>query len=301
MGFVVEKTINVCKGKLLKLAHESTSLKCKMVLNVYIPKQFYANSTPQTKIPTIFYLSGLTCTPDNCTEKGFIQFQADKYGFTVVYPDTSPRGVSFPENCKIDPNDWSLGEGAGFYLNSDVLENFQMGKYISEELPKLLAEDISLFQNKIDFLENRSIMGHSMGGMGALNFYLNGFESANNKYISCSAFAPVANPTVVPWGQNAFNLYFKSPEEGEKLDPTLTLKNKDFNGEKLRILITAGDADPFLKNQLKIQNLVDVIKEKKIEGIDVSIESGYDHSYFFISTFIPQHCEFHAKKLGLIK
>ncbi|KAL6928197.1 hypothetical protein ACO0SA_002929 [Hanseniaspora valbyensis] len=302
MSFTVEKTIKTCRGKLLKLSHNSAALKCKMVLNVYIPKQFYENvSVAKNKIPSIFYLSGLTCTPENCTEKGFIQIQADKYGFAVIYPDTSPRNVTFPKDCKIDPNDWALGEGAGFYLDSDTLENFQMGTYISEELPQSLASSTDLFEDKIDFLNKRSIMGHSMGGMGALNFYLNSFARNSNGYVSCSAFAPVVNPTAVPWGQNAFKLYFKDYEhEGKKLDPTLILKNKDFSDKILNILISSGDADPFLENQLKPQNLIDVVTEKNIKGIRVNIEPGYDHSYFFVSTFIPEHCEFHAKKLGLI-
>ncbi|XBW37733.1 hypothetical protein QEN19_003315 [Hanseniaspora menglaensis] len=299
MSLQIEKTIAVCGGKLFKLSHESSVLKGKMVLNVYVPKQFLTTEFKK-KIPSIYFLSGLTCTPDNCTEKGFIQIQADKYGFAVVYPDTSPRNVKFSSDCGLDPEDWSLGEGAGFYLNSDILENFQMGSYISEELPQLLAAD-KLFQEKIDFLQNRSIMGHSMGGMGALNFYLKSLNNSENTYMSCSAFAPVVNPTAVPWGQNAFKFYFKDPEtEGRKLDPTLLLKNGEFSDKDINVLITTGDADPFFDNQLKTQNIIDVIKEKKIQGIDVNIESGYDHSYFFISTFVPEHCEYHAKKLGLI-
>lgn len=294
MSFNIVKEISVCKGKLYKLTHESTTVKGTMNLNLYVPP-----TASKGKIPTIYYLSGLTCTPDNCTEKGFVQFQADKFGFAVVYPDTSPRNVVWPEGANVDTSNWALGEGAGFYLNSDKFENFKMFDYICKELPKSLSE--SDFGNTIDFTDKKSVMGHSMGGMGALTLYLKGVANEISPYVSCSAFAPVANPTDCPWGVDAFNFYFKDGvKAGESLDPTLIVGSDAFKGKKLDILVTTGNSDPFFKNQLRTENFIKAVEENGIEGVSVNIEDGFDHSYFFVSTFVPQHCEFHAKKLDLI-
>ncbi|GMM39318.1 S-formylglutathione hydrolase [Hanseniaspora uvarum] len=294
MSFSIVKEIAVCKGKLYKLTHESSTVKGNMNLNLYVPSK-----TSSTKIPTIYYLSGLTCSPDNCTEKGFVQFQADKYGFAVVYPDTSPRNVTWPKDVNIDTSNWALGEGAGFYLNSDKFENFKMFDYICKELPVSLNE--SEFGKTIDFIEKRSIMGHSMGGMGALNFYLKGKLNEISPYVSCSAFAPVANPTDCPWGVDAFEFYFeKGIKAGEAIDPTLIIGSEAFKGKSLDILITTGDSDPFFKNQLRTENFIKAVEENNVQNVTINIEKGFDHSYFFVSTFVPQHCEFHAQKLGLI-
>ena len=294
MAFKIVKEIAACSGKIYKLTHESSTVKGTMALNLYVPA-----TKSNAKIPTIYYLSGLTCTPDNCTEKGFVQYQADKYGFAVVYPDTSPRNVAWPKDVEIDTSNWALGEGAGFYLNSDKFENFKMFDYICKELPTSLSE--SDFGKTIDFTNKKSIMGHSMGGMGALNFYLKGKLNEISPYVSCSAFAPVANPTDCPWGVDAFNFYFKDGlKAGEVIDPTLVIGSDAFKDKTLEILVTTGNGDPFFKNQLRTENFIKAVKENEVKGVVVNIEEGFDHSYFFISTFVPQHCEFHAQKLGLL-
>lgn len=295
MTFTVKQTIASCGGKLLKLTHQSQCTRTAMDLNVYLPKQFYRQEGASKKIPTIYYLSGLTCTPQNASEKAFWQPQADKYGFAVVFPDTSPRGDNVPD----DPaSSWDFGHGAGFYLNATrdpFMENYQMKAYVYEELPKLLSQDVELFQGKVDFLGNIAISGHSMGGMGALNGIFNYY----NKYVSCSAFAPVVSPSTVPWGKKAFSGYLQEQKEWAQYDPCELVKNVENSNEK-NILIHVGSNDPFME-QLKPALFLENVKGTSWEKhVDLNIVEGFDHSYYFISTFVPEHAKFHAKYLGLL-
>ncbi|KAL3232715.1 Serine hydrolase involved in the detoxification of formaldehyde [Nakaseomyces bracarensis] len=293
----LNKTVAVCGGKLLQLSHPSKVVSCEMDVNIYLPKQFYHDQAQ--KIPVIYYLSGLTCTPQNASEKAFWQMQADKYGFAVVYPDTSPRGEDVPS----DPEgSWDFGKGAGFYINATkqpFSKHYHMYDYIHNELPTVLNEHFDKESNgKLDFFDNIAITGHSMGGFGALSGFLKTYEE--NKYKSCSAFAPIVNPSKVPWGQKAFKGYFDNEDEGKVYDPCELVK-KVQNTHNSKILIHVGTNDPFLEKHLKPELLEEAIKGTTWDGqVEIKKVEGFDHSYYFISTFVPEHAEFHAKNLGLI-
>ncbi|CDO95293.1 unnamed protein product [Kluyveromyces dobzhanskii CBS 2104] len=294
MALKLTSTIAVCGGKLLKLSHPSSSTGTNMDINLYLPKQYYNSAESAKLIPSLLYLSGLTCSPQNASEKAFWQIQADKYGFAVIFPDTSPRG----EGVATDPEgSWDFGIGAGFYVNATeqpYSAHYNMYDYVHKELPQVLAEE---FGSKVDFFDNISITGHSMGGFGALSGYLKNI----NRYKSCSAFAPIVNPSTVPWGQKAFKGYLGEDKRiWAEYDPSDLVKTvTNVNGDK--ILIHVGTSDPFLEKHLKPHLIEDAAKGTSWEGkIEVNIEDGFDHSYYFISSFVPQHAEFHAKHLGLI-
>ncbi|CAL9735909.1 S-formylglutathione hydrolase [Monosporozyma servazzii] len=303
MSFTVNSKIAACGGQFLKLSHQSKVTKCSMDVNVYLPKQYFQRIKNESdkqptleKIPTIYYLSGLTCTPQNASEKAFWQIQADNFGFAMVFPDTSPRGDDIPTDPE---NSWDFGVGAGFYINATKTpfnKNYNMYDYVHNELPNELSKYFSE-KNIIDFLDNISITGHSMGGFGAIS----GFLQNLNKYKSCSAFAPILNPLSIQWGQKAFNGYFNDAKlEGAKYDPTeLIQRTKHIPGKE--ILIHIGTNDPFLKNQLKPELFLEKVKGTEWEShVDLQMVEGFDHSYYFISSFVPQHAEFHAKHLGLL-
>ena len=300
MSVTIKQGIASNEGKLLKLSHESTSTRTTMEVNIYLPKQFYSEKKTNNPIPTIYYLSGLTCSPQNASEKAFWQPQADKYGFAVVFPDTSPRGESV---AKDPENSWDFGIGAGFYLNATqepFSEHYHMYDYVHNELPCILNTHFNVNGvNAIDFLDNIAITGHSMGGLGALTGFLKHIDG--RKYKSCSAFAPIVNPSVVPWGEKAFSGYLGSNKSDWKQYDPCSLIKKINNKHNDKILIHVGTNDPFLKNQLKPENIIKAAKGSSWEGkIDVQFVDGFDHSYYFISSFVPQHAEFHAKNLGLI-
>ncbi|CCK73543.1 S-formylglutathione hydrolase NDAI_0G05600 [Naumovozyma dairenensis CBS 421] len=295
MAFTIKQEIANFGGKLLKLSHESISTKTTMDVNVYLPKQFFQSTSK--KIPTLYYLSGLTCTPQNASEKAFWQPQADKYGFVMVFPDTSPRGEQVPTDPE---NSWDFGHGAGFYVNAQkdpYAKNYQMFKYVHEELPNALSS-FHYFQNKIDFVKLKSITGHSMGGFGAVS----GFLKLYKDFASCSAFAPILAPSLVPWGQKAFKGYLGDEEKklwGE-YDPSVLVKSVE-NVDDKKILVHIGSNDPFLEKQLKPELFLAACKGTSWEkSIELHIVDGFDHSYYFISTFVPEHAEFHAKALGLV-
>lgn len=293
--FKVKKEIAVCGGRLLQLTHNSNSTGTSMDVNVYLPKQYYMKE--QNKIPTIYYLSGLTCTPQNASEKAFWQPEADRYGFAMVFPDTSPRG----DNVADDPEGgWDFGQGAGFYVNATqepFRKNYQMFDYVHNELPRALADHFG--PNRLDFLENISITGHSMGGLGALVGFLSHYKTG--KYKACSAFAPIMNPIKVPWGKKAFNGFLGQHENSnwDRYDPVALIQSlTPKEGEE--ILIHVGSNDPFLTENLRPDLLQDAIKDTPwSEKFSIRLVEGFDHSYYFVSTFVPEHAAFHAKHLGL--
>lgn len=274
-----------------------------MDVNVYLPRQYFERiqnepekQSKQKQIPTLYYLSGLTCTPQNASEKAFWQIQADRFGFAMVFPDTSPRGDDIPTDPE---NSWDFGVGAGFYINATKTpfnKNYNMYDYVHSELPIELSKYFN-DKNIIDFQDNVSITGHSMGGFGAIS----GFLQNLNKYKSCSAFAPILNPLNIPWGQKAFNGYFNDANlEGAKYDPTELIQHTDYIPGK-EILIHIGTNDPFLKNELKPELFLEKVKGTEwASHIDLQMVEGFDHSYYFISSFVPQHAEFHANHLGLL-
>ena len=214
MTFETKATIATFGGKLLKLSHASTSTKTPMSVYVYLPPSVaasYPSSKPAAKVPVLYYLSGLTCTPDNCAEKGFVHAAASRAGLAVVWPDTSPRGAGIAG----EDDAYDFGTGAGFYVDATVPAwrdgGYRMETYVSRELPDALAAEPSL-ADVLD-LANAGITGHSMGGHGALTIYL---ASHPGTYRSVSAFAPIANPTACPWGQKAFGGYLQSGVEEAK-------------------------------------------------------------------------------------
>ncbi|KAH3900556.1 probable S-formylglutathione hydrolase [Saccharomycodes ludwigii] len=299
--FKTNAEIATCGGKLLKLTHDSKETGTQMDVNIYLPKQYYDKSKKEcheSKIPTLYYLSGLTCTPNNASEKAFWQLQADKYGFTVVFPDTSPRGG---DEVPDDKNDWSFGKGAGFYLNATepkYAANYRMYDYVHKELPSLLQQEFGS-DGKLDFIKNKSITGHSMGGYGAISGFLKNYGA----YKSCSAFAPICNPSVVGWGIKCFSNYLGSDNKAawKQYDPCDLVKVVKSTNASDKVLIHVGTKDPFLNEHLRPELLLNASKGTTWEGkFDINLVDNFDHSYYFISTFVPEHAEFHAKHLGLL-
>jgi len=238
----------------------------------------------------LFYLSGLTCTGDNCAEKGGFQGPASKKGIAVVYPDTSPRGV----NIKGEDDSYDFGSGAGFYVDATQTPwstNYKMYSYITSELPSSL---FSHFSDELDG-EKVSITGHSMGGHGALTLFLKN----PGMYKSVSAFAPICNPSACPWGEKAFKGYFGEGDKGKWAEHDATELIGKYEGPELDILIDVGTGDNFYKQkQLLPENLLEAAKKAgKEEGVRVRWQEGYDHSYFFMSSFAEDHVEHAAKYL----
>lgn len=284
MSFRTVASIPNFGGTLLKLAHDAKSTGCEMKVNVFLPPQ-----AKDSKVPVLFYLSGLTCTPENCTEKGFFQAHAADKGIAVVYPDTSPRGIGLPG----EDDSYDFGSGAGFYVNATKdpwSKNYNMYDYIVNELPESLFKE---FGEKLD--DSRvSITGHSMGGHGALTVFLKN----PGKYKSVSAFAPISNPINAPWGQKAFEGYLNSKDEWADYDASELIKK--YSGPSPDILIDVGTGDNFYKQkQLLPENLLDAAKDSpEYKGkVNVRFQPDYDHSYFFISSFAKDHVDHAAKYL----
>ncbi|KAH6681925.1 Alpha/Beta hydrolase protein [Halenospora varia] len=284
MSFKTTATIASFGGKLLKLTHQSSTVGCEMALNLYLPPQA---STTTHKIPVLFYLSGLTCTGDNCAEKGFFQYGASQKGIAVVYPDTSPRGLKIAG----EDDAYDFGSGAGFYINATQAPwstNYKMESYITSELPKALYSSFpELDSSRV------SITGHSMGGHGALTLFLKN----PGMYKSVSAFAPIANPSLCPWGEKAFKGYLgEDREEWKRHDATELIKGWKGGFEAL---IDVGTGDNFYKQkQLLPENFAEAAKASgNDKGLVLRYQDEYDHSYYFISTFSTDHVNHAAKYL----
>lgn len=288
MSFETTAEIFQHGGKLLKLSHQSSSTKTKMEVNVFLPPA----SESAKKTPVLIFLSGLTCTPSNATEKSFLTYFAAKYGFAVVFPDTSPRGA----NIQGEDDSYDFGSGAGFYVDATQepwLQNYNMYSYVHEEL----QQELSKWSSQLDF-STVAITGHSMGGFGALS----GFLKNPGKYRSVSAFSPICNPVAAPWGEKAFGYYLgKDKALWYKYDPTYLIKDYSHQNQP-DILIHQGAADSFYNkdHQLLPENFVKAAGESNYGGkVDLRVVEGYDHLYFFISTFVEEHAKHHAKYLGL--
>ncbi|RDW24320.1 Alpha/Beta hydrolase protein [Yarrowia lipolytica] len=278
-------TIKTFGGELLKLSHDSKVNGCKMDLNVFVPPNAPA------KVPVLFFLSGLTCTGNNCAEKGFLHPFAAKHGIAIVYPDTSPRGHNIPG----EDDSWDFGSGAGFYLNATkepYKGKYNMYQYITEELPALLWQQFPQFDK-----DNVGITGHSMGGHGALTLFLKN----PGMYKSVSAFSPISNPKNCPWGDKAFSGYLNDKSEWDDYDASELIKK--YKGPTPGILIDCGTADNFYtQGQLLPENLVAASKGTEFDGkVDLRLQDGYDHSYYFISTFAEDHVNHAAKYLTASK
>ncbi|KAI9707446.1 MAG: hypothetical protein M1836_000407 [Candelina mexicana] len=286
MSFQTKATIASFGGKLLKLTHHASTTNCEMALNLYLPPQ--ATSVTTIKIPVLFWLSGLTCTGDNCAEKGFFQHRASEKGIAVVYPDTSPRGL----NIQGEDDSYDFGTGAGFYVDATKepwTKGYRMYSYITEELPKAL---FSSFQ-QLDS-DRMSISGHSMGGHGALTLFLKN----QGKYKSVSAFAPIANPTNCQWGQKAFKGYFGEDQQQLWNEHDATELIKKWKGP-LDILIDIGTGDNFLKQgQLLPENFAKAAKESgNDKNLTIRYQPDYDHSYYTMASFADDHVNHAAKHL----
>ncbi|GAA5981115.1 hypothetical protein JCM5350_007160 [Sporobolomyces pararoseus] len=261
--------------------------------NVFLPRQ--AIEGKETKVPVLYYLAGLTCNEDTGAQKGGFLRDAAEQGIALVFPDTSPRGAGIEGEDK----DWDFGTGAGFYLNATndkYSKHYNMYDFIVRELPDYL-KDLPLD------LSRSSIMGHSMGGHGALSLYLKNLNSSN-PYRSASAFAPIANSTKAPWGEKAFGGYLKGGvEEGKEYDATELLKKEEVKGKDLKIFIDVGLGDQFYQQkQLLPENFIKARDEAGFskDQVRVNLHENYDHSYWFISTFGPSHIKFHADVLNSI-
>ncbi|WP_312220221.1 S-formylglutathione hydrolase [Brevundimonas sp.] len=264
-------------GTLRYLKHDSATTGAPMTLSVFVP----AGEGP---FPVLIWLSGLTCTEDNFTTKAGAYKAAAEQGVIIVAPDTSPRG----EGVADDPA-YDLGQGAGFYVDATQgpwAPHFRMESYVTGEL-------IDLIDAECPTTKTRSVFGHSMGGHGALTLALRHPEL----FRSVSAFAPISSPTRCPWGEKAFSAYLgEDRAEWAKHDAALLIEGGAAKGVFDDILVDQGDADSFLTDQLKPE-LLKAAAEKAGQGLTLRMQPGYDHSYFFMASFVDDHVAFHAKRL----
>ncbi|MEM9624572.1 MAG: S-formylglutathione hydrolase [Pseudomonadota bacterium] len=266
-------------GRQLRYQHASNVLACDMNFSVFLPAQ-----ADTGKVPVLYWLSGLTCSDENFVTKAGAQRYAAEHGLAIVAPDTSPRGEGVPD----DPDGaWDFGLGAGFYVNATQApwaENYRMYDYVVEELPSLIAEALPVDHTRV------AISGHSMGGHGALTIALRN----PGRYRSVSAFAPICSPLNCPWGEKALGNYL-GPDRSQWLmyDSCELLSQAD---KKLPMLVDQGEADDFLYGQLKPDLLAEAARQADYP-LQLRMHPGYDHSYFFITSFIEEHIAFHASHL----
>ena len=277
MTLHITKTHAVHGGTLRYLKHDSAVTGTPMTLSVFQP-------AAEGPFPVVIWLSGLTCTEDNFTTKAGAYEAAARLGLIVVAPDTSPRG----EGVADDPA-YDLGQGAGFYVDATQAPwapHFRMETYVTGEL-------IDLIDAEFPTTKTRSISGHSMGGHGALTLALRHPEL----FKSVSAFAPISSPTRCPWGEKAFTAYLGEDRAGwTRHDAALLIEAGAAKGRFDDILVDQGDADSFLVEQLKPELLI-AAGEASGQKVTVRMQPGYDHSYFFMASFIADHLTFHAERL----
>lgn len=279
MSLINHSQAKVFDGWHKQYIHQSSTLNCEMRFAIYLPVE----ATEDNPVPVLYWLSGLTCTDENFMQKAAAFQKAAELGIAIVAPDTSPRGEEVPD----DPEGaYDFGLGAGFYLNATQepwQEHYQMYSYIVDELPQLIEQNFPVSKRK-------AISGHSMGGHGALTI---GIKNPT-AYTSISAFSPICNPMSVPWGQKAFRNYLgEDKSKWQQYDAVELMKT---HLVRTPILVDQGNADSFLTEQLKPETLQSAAIEAKA-NLTLRIQPGYDHSYYFIQTFIDEHLEFHAKYL----
>ncbi len=271
---------NACfGGRQLRYAHHSDVLSCDMHFAVYLPPQ-----ADSGRVPVLYWLSGLTCTDENFTTKAGAQRYAAEHGIAIVAPDTSPRGDDVPD----DPEGaYDFGLGAGFYVNATQAPwstHYHMYDYVVEELPALVTQALPLDGARA------GISGHSMGGHGAITLGLNN----PGRYRSISAFAPISSPMHCPWGEKALSNYLGADREAwKKHDSAQCVRNA---AQQLPLLVDQGDADNFLAEQLQPERLEAACTEANYTA-NLRMQPGYDHSYYFIASFIGEHIAFHAQHL----
>ncbi len=266
-------------GRQLRYRHRAETLDCDMTFSIYLPPQ-----AEQGPVPVLYWLSGLTCTDENFVIKAGAQRYAAEQGLALVMPDTSPRGEGVPD----DPDGaYDFGLGAGFYVNATTepwRKHYRMYDYVVDELPALVADTFAVDASRA------GISGHSMGGHGALTIALKN----PGRYRSVSAFAPICAPARCPWGEKALAGYL-GPERARwhEYDTTALLLAAQ---ERLPVLVDQGEADEFLAGQLR----TDLLQQASVAAnypMAIRMQPGYDHSYYFIATFIGEHLAFHAGHL----
>jgi S-formylglutathione hydrolase len=266
-------------GRQLIVRHPSTATSTDMTFSIFLPAQ----AEESEKLPVVWYLSGLTCTHANVTEKGEYRAACAEHGLIFVAPDTSPRGDDVP-----DVEEYDFGKGAGFYVDATRepwAPHFQMWNYVADELPRLIEAEYPVDMGR------QSITGHSMGGHGALTVALN----FPDRFRSVSAFAPIVAPSQVPWGQKALTGYLGGDRDAwDKHDAVALIED----GARLtELLVDVGDADPFIEKELRPELLERACAAAAIP-LTLRRQPGYDHSYYFISTFMADHLAWHAERLG---
>lgn len=259
--------------------HTSDCCKCDMNFAVYVPE-----GAAEKPLPVLWYLSGLTCTHANVMEKGEYRRLAAELGLIVVCPDTSPRGETIADEA----DNWQMGTGAGFYVDATQppwSQNYQMYSYLTTELPAIIGAEFQADMNR------QAIFGHSMGGHGAMTIALKNPD----RFKSCSAFAPIVNPMTAGWSKGALEAYLGADQATWRAYDACALieDGARFPG----FLVDQGDADGFLDSGLRPWRLEAACQKA---GIDLTLrmQSGYDHSYFFISSFMEDHLRWHAERLG---
>ncbi|MGS5246236.1 S-formylglutathione hydrolase [Escherichia coli] len=258
--------------------HDSSTLNCPMTFSIFLPPP-----RDHTSPPVLYWLSGLTCNDENFTTKAGAQRVAAELGIVLVMPDTSPRGEQVANDDGYD-----LGQGAGFYLNATQppsATHYRMYDYLRDELPALV-------QSQFNVSDRCAISGHSMGGHGALIMALKN----PGKYTSVSAFAPIVNPCSVPWGIKAFSTYLGEDKNAWLEWDSCALMYASNAQDAIPTLIDQGDNDQFLADQLQPAVLAEAARQKAWP-MTLRIQPGYDHSYYFIASFIEDHLRFHAQYL----
>ena len=272
-------TAKVAGGWHKQYSHTSSSTHCSMRFAVFLPP----GASEKNKVPVLYWLSGLTCTDENFMQKAGAFKKAAELGIAIVAPDTSPRGESVPNEDSYD-----FAQGAGFYVNATQAPyntHFNMYDYVVKELPALIEQHFPVTTKK-------AISGHSMGGHGALMIALKNPKA----YTSATAFSPIVNPLDCPWGVKAFTGYLGTDKAQWAEYDSCELMQQAKQVDYLPMLVSQGDTDNFLEEQLKPQNLVTVATQKGYP-LTLEMQAGYDHSYYFISSFIDQHLLFHHQFL----
>jgi len=259
--------------------HAAETTHCSMRFGVFMPPQ-----AQSARVPVLYWLSGLTCTEDNFIVKAGAQRVAAELGVAIVVPDTSPRGLGYPGEADA----YDFGLGAGFYVDATEApwsEGYRMYSYVTNELPAFVERHFAVIAGRA------GIFGHSMGGHGALTIALKN----PGRYRSVSAFAPIASPMRCPWGEKALTGYLGSDRgRWREYDATALIADRGWRGPAL--LVDQGTSDPFIESQLKPELLRQACEQAGV-ALDLRLRDGYDHSYFFIATFIEEHLRFHARHL----
>lgn len=281
MSLTIISSVKAYGGEQRVYSHPSATTGTEMVFSAFIPDHQVGR-----KLPVIWYLSGLTCTYANVTEKGEYRAACAELGLIFIAPDTSPRGEGVPDDAE---GAYDFGLGAGFYVDATqkpYAKNYRMRSYLEAELPELIAEHLP-----VD-MDRQAIMGHSMGGHGALTIALRN----PRRFASVSAFAPIVAPMNCPWGQKALTGYLGENQGAWLAYDACALLEA---GSRLpALLVDQGTADPFLETQLKTHLLVEACDAAKQKAM-IRMQAGYDHSYYFISTFMDEHVRWHHSQMDV--